>query len=95
MHSNLKPADELASIRQKIKDLKACEKELRAGMLDGSIGLSGEYTNARFVTRTSKRLNRKLLEEELGDISRFMVETETKYLKLEDRDDGDDWQVIE
>ena len=89
---NFKPADELAAIRERIKQLKAREAEIKAGMLDGSIEMSGDYSLARIVTRKSRRFDRKAAEAELGDLSRFMVETETQTLLIEEMDDG---EVIE
>jgi hypothetical protein len=84
MTTNMKPADELFSIRQKIKDLQSREAEIKAGMKSGDLDLGGDFAACRFVKRKSKRFDRKAAEEELGSLSRFEVQTETVALMVDE-----------
>lgn len=80
--TNLKPADELLSIRQRVKVLQAREADIKAGMQDGSLALDGDFAIASFVNRKSKRFDRKAAEAELGSLARFDVEGETVALMV-------------
>ena len=82
MTTNLKPADELLSVRQKIKALQAREAELKDGMANGELPMDGDFAIATFTTRNSSRFDRKAAESELGDLSRFDVKAETKVLTV-------------
>lgn len=84
MTTNLKPADELLSVRQKIKDLQAREAELKEAMASGEASLSGDYAVARFVKRATTRFDRKAAEAELGSLARFEVKGETVALLVEE-----------
>ena len=77
MTTNLKPADELLTIRQRIKALQAREEEIKAGMKSGEVELAGDFALAHFTKRSSSRFDRKAAEAELGDLSRFEVKSET------------------
>lgn len=76
MTTNMKPADELLSIRQKMKELQAREKEIKDGMKAGELEMNGDFSFAHFVTRKQRRFDRKAAEAEVGDLSRFEVESE-------------------
>lgn len=82
MTTNLKPADELLSIRQRIKALQAREDEIKAGMKSGELEMSGDFALASLSTRNSSRFDRKAAENELGDLSRFEVKTEITVLTV-------------
>jgi len=82
--SNLKPADELLTIRERIKNLQAREKELKAGMMAGDLSLDGDFAIARLSKRKSTRFDKKAAEEELGDLSRFNKQSETTALLIEE-----------
>ena len=77
MATNLKPADELLTIRQRIKALQAREEEIKAGMKSGELELAGDFALAHFTKRNSSRFDRKAAEAELGDLSKFEVKSET------------------
>ena len=79
---NMKPADELLSIRQKIKDLKAREDELKAEMQADGANLSGDFAIAYFVKKSTTRFDRKAAEAELGNLARFDVKGETVALMV-------------
>ncbi len=86
MKTNLKPADELLTVRNKIKDLKKREDEIKAGMVAGDLDLSGDYAIAKLITASSSRFDRKAAEKELGSLDRFVKKTETKKLMVEELD---------
>jgi hypothetical protein len=83
MLSNLAPVDEVQKIREQIKELKAREAELKALIVSGEASKDGQIMRARLITRKSKRFDRQAAEAELGDLTRFLVETEATILKLE------------
>ena len=84
MTTNLKPADELLSVRKKIKDLQEREKELKDGMTSGELQMNGDFAIARFVKRASSRFDRKAAETELGSLARFDVKGETVALMVDE-----------
>lgn len=89
MKTNLRPADELFSIRAQIKDLKAREDELRDGILSGDLDTHGDFTIATISKRKSKRFDRKAPEAELGDLSRFDSQTEVTMIRVEELSNPD------
>lgn len=73
MTPNLKPADELLSLRQRIKEMQAREAEIREGMLAGELELHGDFAIVEIKERKTSRFDKKAAEAELGDLSRFEV----------------------
>lgn len=84
MTTNMKPADELLMLRKKIKELQAHEKELSAKIKNGDASMNGDFAIARTVKRKSTRFDKKAAEDELGDLSRFNVQSETIALMVEE-----------
>lgn len=84
MNTNLKPADELFTIREKIKALQNREKELKTQMISGDASLQGEFTIARIVKRKTSRFDKKAAEEELGCLKRFNKTSETTALLIDE-----------
>lgn len=84
MTTNLKPADELLSIRQRIRELQAREAELKDGMASGALSLSGDYAIARFVKRGTSRFDRKAAEAKFGSLAEFDVKGETVALIVDE-----------
>ena len=82
--SNLKPADELLTIRQKIKDLTAREEALKAQMMAEGADLSGNFAVAFLTKRATSRFDRKAAEAELGSLARFDVKGETVALMVKE-----------
>jgi hypothetical protein len=80
--SNLKLADELLTVRQKIKDLQAREGEIKDALQKDGADLSGNFAVAYFVKRASSRFDRKAAEAELGSLARFDVKGETVALMV-------------
>lgn len=82
MITNLKPADELLSIRQRIKALQAREDEIKAAMISGEMEMNGDFAVAHFVIRRTSRFDRKAAEAEMGSLARFDVKSETTALMV-------------
>lgn len=83
--SNLKPADELKTIRDQIKELETREAILRKGIIAGDLDHVGVMAIA-FVTKQSRRsFDRKAAEAELGDLSRFDKPTEMITVRVQER----------
>lgn len=86
---NMKPADELLSVRQKIKELSAREDELKKGFRDGTLDTSGDFAMVFITKRPSKRFDRKAAEAELGDLSRFEAVSESIVIRCEELQNPD------
>lgn len=84
MTTNMKPADELLSVRQKIKQLQEREAEIKSGMQDGSLSMEGDFAIARMVKRNTNRFDRKAAEAEVGSLARFEVKGETVALVVDE-----------
>jgi hypothetical protein len=84
MPTNMKPADELLTIRKRIKELQAREKEISDGIKSGDLEDAGDFAIARLSTRKTTRFDKKAAEAELGDLSRFNVTGETVALLVEE-----------
>lgn len=82
MSTNLKPADELLSVRQKIKELETREKELKEGFQSGALDPRGDFAFVAVSTRKQSRFDRKAAEAELGDLSRFCAASEATYVTV-------------
>ena len=80
--TNLKLADELLSVRQKIKDLQTRETQIKDALSKDGADLSGDFAVAFFVKRGSTRFDRKAAEAELGSLARFDVKGETVALMV-------------
>ena len=86
MTTNMKPADELLSVRQKIKALEEREAELKAGIKSGEMDLSGDFAIATITNSKRKTFSRKAAEAELGSLARFEVETEVSNVRVAELD---------
>lgn len=84
MNTNMKPADELLTLRSRIKELQAREKELTEGIKAGEIDPQGDFAVAFITKRATRRFDRKAAEAEVGDPSKFDVVGETKALRIEE-----------
>lgn len=82
--SNMKPADELLFVRQKIKDLQARESELKDGFKAGDLDEAGDFAVVSVSKRATKRFDRKAAEASLGDLSAFDVTGESTVIKVEE-----------
>ena len=87
--SNMKPADELLFVRERIKELKAREDELKAGFKSHELDASGDFALVVMSQRKSKRFDRKAAEAELGDLSKFDVVSESTVIKVEELSNPD------
>lgn len=84
MTTNMKPADELLTIRKRIKELQAREKEIADGIKSGVLDGAGDFAIARLSPRSTTRFDKKAAEAALGDLSRFEVTGETVALLIEE-----------
>lgn len=82
--NNMKPADELLSLRQRIKEMQAREKQIADGIKSGELSMNGEFSLVSVTARKTSRFDRKAAEKELGDLSRFDITGETLVLKVEE-----------
>lgn len=90
MTSNLKPVDEFFSVREKIKELKVREDELKQLISDLSPEERvGDFALVSISERKSKRFNRKAAEQELGDLSRFETSSISKVFRAEPLENPD------
>lgn len=81
--TNLRPADELLSVRQRIKEMQAREKVLKEGLITGGFEPVGHFALVSIIKRKGKRFDRKAAEAELGSLARFDVVTETTVVLTE------------
>jgi hypothetical protein len=88
MTTNLKPVDELLSVRQRIKELQAREKELAEGIKSGELDSKGDFAIATISERNTTRFDKKAAEAELGDLSRFNVIGSSTVLRIEEMERG-------
>lgn len=87
--SNMKPADELLMVRQKIKEMQEREKALKEGIASGEFETSGDFAVASITKRKTKRFDRKAAEAEIGSLSRFDVESESTVIRVEELENPD------
>lgn len=85
MATNMKPADELKSVRERIKELQARETELREGIISGELNPVGAMAIAFVTKQARKTFDRKSAEAELGDLSRFDRPGEVIMVRVQDR----------
>ena len=82
--NNMRPADELFTIRQRIKELQVREDELSKAIKAGELETNGDFAIAIVSKRKTTRFDKKAAEAELGDLSRFNVEGESIVLRVEE-----------
>jgi hypothetical protein len=82
--TNIHPADELAALREEIKQLTAHADELRELLLAEGADLKGDQYTASIVPGVRETLDRKALTELLGEeaIAPFIRTTHFKTVKL-------------
>ena len=64
--TNRKPPDELADVRERMKELKRREDELKADLIAGKVDLVGDEFVARISQVTSERINSPKLRKEVA-----------------------------
>lgn len=82
--NNMRPADELFTIRQRIKELQVREDQLSKAIKAGELETHGDFAIAIVSKRKTTRFDKKAAEAELGDLSRFNVEGESIVLRVEE-----------
>ena len=63
---NIHPVDELAALREEIKQLKAREDEIRDSLLLKDADLRGDQYSAKLIASKRESLDRQALEEAFG-----------------------------
>ena len=83
--TNRKPADELADVREKIRELKAREDRLREMMISGEAELMGDEFLASVVVRASERVDTVRMKKELDPavLEPFLVVGKTTTVKVD------------
>lgn len=83
---NRHPADRLADVRARIRDLKAEEEALRLRFIEGEDALGDEF-EVVVDKRRSERLDRKKLEKEMGRafLRPFMTSVSMVVVKVKKR----------
>ena len=81
---NIHPADELAALREEIKQLQARESELRDQLLKEGADLQGEQYIAGIIPSTRESVDKNALIAELGRsaVERFLKSTIVRTVKL-------------
>lgn len=81
---NIHPADELAAIREDIKQLQVREDELRAILLKDGADLNGDQYTATIQPSTRESVDKNALIAELGmeQVRRFLKSTLVRSVKL-------------
>jgi hypothetical protein len=81
---NIHPADELAALREEIKQMQVREEELRALLLAPGADLVGDQYTAALVPGTRETVDKNALIAELGRpaIERFLKTSAFKSVKL-------------
>lgn len=87
--TNMKPADELLMIRQKIKEMQDREKTLKDGIASGEFETHGDFAIVSITKRKNRHFDRKAAEAEIGSLSRFDVETESTVIRVEELETPD------
>lgn len=80
---NRHPADELAEIRNEIRELKERENELRNEILAlPPVERQGRRHTVHAVSIKQRRLDPEILEKEFGDIRKFYREIDCVILQI-------------
>lgn len=82
---NLKPADELFAIRERINELSRREAELRQLLIDDTGARYGDNVIAEVTTSMRRRFDRKAAEKALGPLNAYDTETETITIRVKPR----------
>lgn len=90
--SNRKPADELADIRERIRELKTREDTLRVRLINGACSLTGDDYKVTVAKVKGEKLDTTKLKKELGlkFLRPFLRETETTFVRLKKLDGSDE-----
>jgi predicted phage-related endonuclease len=83
--TNRKPPDELADVREQMKELKVREAELRDMLIDGACDLVGDDYAATVSKVISERVDTVRLRKELGTerLRPYLVPSESVVVKVE------------
>lgn len=83
--SNVHPADRLLELREQIKELQAKADATRNYLIENQDDLIGDGVEAVITTSTRKMLNREKLEAAFGDLSEYMDEVSSVFVRVKSR----------
>lgn len=82
MHkSNVHPADKLFELREQIRSLQAKADAIRNYLIENQDDLVGDETEVKITTPTRKVLSKAKLEAKLGDLSEYMEEVSSVFVR--------------
>jgi vacuolar-type H+-ATPase subunit E/Vma4 len=83
--TNRKPPDELADVREQIRELKGREDELREMLIAGEADLIGDDFVVRITKVVTERIDSGRIKKELGleFLRPFLVTSESTVVKVE------------
>ena len=83
--TNRKPPDELADVREKIRELKAREDVLREMLISGEVELMGDEFVAKVSVSNSERIDTARMKKELGTdfLKPFLVPSRVTTVKVD------------
>ena len=81
---NIHPVDELAAVREEIKQLQARADELRDGLLEKDADLRGDMYSAKLVASKRESLDKQALIEAFGEavIAPYIKTTQFTTVKI-------------
>ena len=81
---NIHPVDELAGIREEIKQLQEREAEIRAGLLEFDADLQGRQYAAAILVTKRETLDKEALIADLGRdrIAKYLKTSEVRQVRL-------------
>lgn len=86
MHkSNVHPADKLFELREQIRYLKRKEQLVRDYLLENTQDLVGDFVEVVITHPTRQVLSRDKLEAALGDLSEYMEEVSSVFVRTKSR----------
>ncbi|MGY2987680.1 hypothetical protein [Bradyrhizobium sp. USDA 4508] len=85
MSTNRKPPDELADVRERIKELKGREDELRDLLIEGKADPVGDEYVAKISEQEGERIDSKKLRAKFGTdvLGPFMTKTRKTVVNVE------------
>lgn len=86
MHkSNVHPADKLFELREQIRSLQAKADAIRNYLIENQDDLIGDEAEVKITTPTRKVLSKAKLEAKLGDLSEYMEEVSSVFVRTKSR----------
>ena len=81
-NGNMHAVDELASVREKIAELKKIEAELRDRVLNNPYDRVGDIYQAEVMQSTQSRICQEKVKELVGDLDRVKKSVDVTFVRL-------------